>query len=39
MKRLREMLVFPEEDINRTLVLLENYLISNEEEKTVKSLT
>ena len=33
------MLIFLEGDTNRTLVLLENYIISNEEEKTVKSLT
>lgn len=39
MKRVRDMLVLLEEDTNRTLVLLENYIISNEEEKTAKSLT
>lgn len=39
MKRVRDMLVLLERDTNRTLVLLENYIISNEEEKTVKSLT
>lgn len=39
MKRVRDMLVLLEGDTNRTLVLLENYIISNEEEKTVKSLT